>query len=579
MRRSKTARRGSDPSDQATERRTLRCAVYTRKSTEEGLDQAFNSLDAQREACAAYILSQAGEGWTLVSTAFDDGGYSGGNLDRPGLQKLLTDIDAGRIDVVVVYKIDRLTRSLADFAKIVERLDARGASFVSVTQAFNTTTSMGRLTLNVLLSFAQFEREVGAERVRDKIAASRRKGIWMGGSPALGYDVKDRKLVPNEAEAETVRWMFKRYLEVGSLTRLRAEIEARGIRTKSYVSGSGAQRGGKRWYVGPLQYLLRNRVYVGDAVHKGKAWPGEHAPIVERSIFDAVQTAFSQSRVDRQAAIRTSTGMLTGLVWDDAGNRMSPQLAHRDGNRSYGYYVSQALLQRRPSKGSLPRVAVARLDALTTRVLKLLDLGAETEARELGAASTTQLEGAPQGDERWRIEQYVHRVEVGLKAVRLFLQNTGDLDTSTIPIVLPGTTRSEDEDYLALTIPISLARWTAGKKVEAANPGWTRRADRLDLGLVRNLLLAHRCRRRIEAGETKSIEAAGKYVGLSRNSTRQLLRLAWLAPDLQEAILDGRQPLGFDVGKVLKLNIPADWRSQKQALGLAMPVIGKTLSA
>ena len=276
----------------------VRCAIYTRKSTEEGLDQAYNSLDAQREACAAYVMSQAGEGWTILPRQYDDGGFSGGNLERPALQALLSDIDKGLVDVVVVYKIDRLTRALTDFARLVERFDKRNVSFVSVTQAFSTTTSMGRLTLNVLLSFAQFERELTTERIRDKVAASRRKGIYMGGNPPLGYDPKDRKLVVNEQEAETVRFIFNRYLELQSVGKLRADLEARGIRSKHWVSGKGKNIGGGPWYVGSLTHFLRNRVYVGDAVHKGEAFPGEHEAILARDVFDQVQVQLDTNRVN-----------------------------------------------------------------------------------------------------------------------------------------------------------------------------------------------------------------------------------------------------------------------------------------
>src|SRR5258706_14850623 len=296
----------------------IRCAIYTRKSTEEGLEQVFNSLDAQREACQAYVLSQAGEGWVALRTLYDDGGFSGATLERPAVQRLLSDIDQGRVDVVVVYKIDRLTRSLADFAKIVERFDKRNTSFVSVTQAFNTTSSMGRLTLNILLSFAQFEREVTAERIRDKFGASRRKGIFMGGNPPLGYDAKDRKLVINPTESETVRFVFQRYLELGSVSRLRAELETKDIRTKSWLSTRGKHMGGGTWYIGPLRHILRNRVYVGDAMHKGTAHPGEHTAILSRDLFDAVQAKLDANRAShhRKKTIG-SDALLTGLVFDD----------------------------------------------------------------------------------------------------------------------------------------------------------------------------------------------------------------------------------------------------------------------
>ena len=270
------------PATNSTRRKgTVRCAIYTRKSSEEGLDQEFNSLQAQREACEAFITSQRHEGWVCLPKAYDDGGFSGATMDRPALQRLLADIAAARVDIVVVYKIDRLTRSLTDFAKIVEILDAKGASFVSVTQQFNTTTSMGRLTLNILLSFAQFEREVIGERIRDKIAASKKKGMWMGGVPPLGYRVHDRKLVIVDGEAEIVRTIFRRYAELGSVRLLKEELEARGIKSKSWTSASGRLIGGKAFSRGALYLMLQNRLYRGEVVHKRQSHPGEHTPIID----------------------------------------------------------------------------------------------------------------------------------------------------------------------------------------------------------------------------------------------------------------------------------------------------------
>ena len=271
-----------------SEPKIRRCAVYTRKSSEEGLEQEFNSLHAQREACEAFIKSQAGEGWRSVRTHYDDGGLSGATMERPALQRLMADIDKGLVDAVVVYKVDRLTRSLADFAKMVEVFDARGVSFVAVTQQFNTTTSMGRLTLNVLLSFAQFEREVTGERIRDKIAASKRKGIWMGGLVPLGYEVRDRQLVINEAEAATVRHIFTRYCELGSVRLLKEELDRNGVRSKIRVSKDGVESGGQAFSRGALYTLLRNPIYVGEIRHKGVCHPGQHAPIINRAMWDKV---------------------------------------------------------------------------------------------------------------------------------------------------------------------------------------------------------------------------------------------------------------------------------------------------
>src|SRR5580704_15416596 len=305
----------------------LRCAIYTRKSTEHGLEQEFNSLDAQRDACEAYIKSQASQGWRALSQNYDDPAYSGGNLDRPALKRLLADIEAHKIDVVVVYKIDRLTRSLADFAKLVEAFDARSISFVAVTQQFNTTTSMGRLTLNVLLSFAQFERELSSERVRDKIAASRRKGKWTGGTVPLGYDAKDKKLVVNKAEAETVRYIFKRYLELQSFGKLVEDLDARDIVTKRRDTKVRKFNGGIPFTYGPLAHFLKNRLYIGETGHKDKWFRGEHAAIVDRKTFEQVQHLLGSKSAGKAATRSASEALLLGKIYDDRGNRMSPSFS------------------------------------------------------------------------------------------------------------------------------------------------------------------------------------------------------------------------------------------------------------
>jgi DNA invertase Pin-like site-specific DNA recombinase len=325
-----------------------RCSIYTRKSTEEGLDMEFNSLDAQRESCEAYIASQKPEGWVLVPDRYDDGGFSGGTLERPALRRLLADIEDGRIDVVVVYKIDRLSRSLMDFAKLVEVFDRRGVTFVSVTQSFNTTTSMGRLTLNILLSFAQFEREVIGERIRDKFAASRARGMWMGGHPPLGYDVKDRKLVVNPAEAATVRMIFERFLKIGSATTLARTLAAESVTTKR----------GRPIDKGFLYKLINNRVYIGEAVHKGTAYPGEHTAIISRGLWERVHSILRDSPRWRAANTRAQTpALLKGLIFGADGRAMTPTHA-RKGRRLYRYYVAAGLL-----KGDVPPGVVRRVPA------------------------------------------------------------------------------------------------------------------------------------------------------------------------------------------------------------------------
>ena len=331
----------------------LRCAIYTRKSSEEGLEQSFNSLHAQRESCEAYILSQAGEGWTFIRNAYDDGGYSGGLIERPALKQLLADIGRGQVDVVVVYKVDRLTRSLADFAKIVELFDAKGVSFVSVTQAFNTTSSMGRLTLNVLLSFAQFEREVTGERIRDKFAASKAKGLRMGGHPPLGYDIVDGRLAVNPEEAPRVQTLFRRYLKLGSAK----AVEREGVTSKRWVNRSGVEAGGGAMSRSAIHYLLRNPAYVGVTRHKEKRYEGTHPAIIDQDLWQAVQAKLDETIGKRPGSeLRGEAAPLAGLVFDDRDNPMVAVHTKR-GSKRYRYYLSRAKLTGRGLAGSLHRIS------------------------------------------------------------------------------------------------------------------------------------------------------------------------------------------------------------------------------
>ena len=362
-------------------RRRLRCAVYTRKSSEEGLDMEFNSLDAQRESCEAYIASQRAEGWVCMRERYDDGGYSGGSLERPGLKALLEDVEAGLVDVIVVYKIDRLSRSLMDFAKLVEAFDRNNVTFVSVTQAFNTTTSMGRLTLNILLSFAQFEREVTGERIRDKFAASRAKGMWMGGFVPMGYDVVDRKLVINEAEAATVRHMFQRFVELGSATLLTRELVANGTFNKR----------GKPIDKGFLYKLLRNRLYLGEAVHKGTSYPGEHQAIITPELWDQVHAILQESPRQRAANTRTQTpALLKGLIFTDRGIAMTPTVTKK-GSRHYRYYTSMDAIRNRACEGrdSFVRLNAGMVETAVVQHIRSLLRTPEIAARAMEAARRT----------------------------------------------------------------------------------------------------------------------------------------------------------------------------------------------
>jgi site-specific DNA recombinase len=347
-----------------------RCAIYTRKSSEEGLEQEFNSLQAQSEACEDYIRSQRHEGWVSTRTRYDDGGFSGGNIDRPALQRLLADIRAGRIDIIVVYKVDRLTRSLADFARLVEIFDAQGVSFVSVTQQFNTTSSMGRLTLNVLLSFAQFEREVTGERIRDKIAASKKKGMWMGGNVPLGYDASDRTLVINAAEADIVRHLFALYREFGCVRPVKQETDRLGLRTKRSTTASGIERGGKSFSRGHLYNLLSNPVYSGQIAHKGQLYPGQHPALIDAETWKVARDQLAANARDhRRKAHATEPSLLAGLLVDARGKRLTPSHAVKKGRR-YRYYVSTALItEAGTDRAQGWRLAAQEIEDAVIRVL------------------------------------------------------------------------------------------------------------------------------------------------------------------------------------------------------------------
>jgi site-specific DNA recombinase len=509
----------------ASSTKPLRCAIYTRKSTDHGLELEFNSLDAQRDACEAYIKSQASQGWRALPQHYDDPAYSGGNLDRPALQQLLKDIDAGRIDVIVVYKIDRLTRSLADFAKLVEAFDAKSISFVAVTQQFNTTTSMGRLTLNVLLSFAQFERELSSERVRDKVAASRRKGKWMGGTVPLGYDAKDKKLVINKTEAETVRYIFTQYLELRSFGRLVEELDARGIVTKRQDTKVRKFNGGIPFTYGPLAHFLKNRVYIGETGHKDKWFPGEHAAVVDRKTFDGVQQLLASKPADRKARRTASGALLMGKLYDDRGNRMSPSFSSNSGVR-YRFYVSSALLRgRKAAAGSVGRVGAV-----------------EIESAVLSALATHQQQGfddAPLGIE------HIHRLVVARG--QLLIQLTGD----------------PDEDGPPQEIRIPWSGKAVGSATELESAGAPEQVH--NEALIQSIVRAHTWMRHLHDGKHESIEALAEANHLHPKVVRQALRLAFLSPDVTSAIIDGRQPSGLSLTQIPKL-LSLQWTEHRRLL-------------
>lgn len=491
-----------------TPRKLIRCAVYTRKSSEHNLDLEFNSLDAQREACEAYIKSQIHEGWILVPDRYDDGGISGGSLNRPDLQRLLADIRAGRVDTVVVYKVDRLTRSLTDFAKLVELFDANQVSFVSITQAFNTTTSMGRLTLNILLSFAQFEREVIGERVRDKVAASKRKGLWMGGNCPLGYTTQNKKLVIVPEEAETVRLIFRRYLALGSAGLLLEELRSREIRTKRREQAAGKLVGGACFGKGALIYLLKNLTYVGQIAHRGEIHPAEHEPIVERELFDAVQAKLQSNFRERKLKLKSSPYLLTGLLFDSVGNRMSPSHTLKKGVR-YQYYVSQGALQNR-EVGEVARASSRNLEAV---IMSFLHQNCSIRA----------------GEAREALRGLVQRIVIRTNSIDVELaprETSTEVSDETIRSVKipwqPKATRAEKGVAFMPTLPMDGDVKSREALLKAVGKALAWVKEMFDGG---------------------SITDIAKRDGRSERQIRLLLNLAFLPPGRVKAILDGSEPV------------------------------------
>ena len=547
-----------------------RCAIYTRKSSEEGLDQDFNSLEAQREACAAYILSQRHEGWRELPDRYDDGGISGGTMNRPGLARLLAYVEAGRIDVVVVYKVDRLTRALSDFAKIVEIFDAAGVSFVSVTQAFNTTSSMGRLTLNVLLSFAQFEREVTAERIRDKIAASKRKGMWMGGLPPLGYDVKDRALVINDGEAETVRMIFRRYLDLGCVRALKAELDASGVVSKRRANGSGGQPISR----GALHALLRNPVYAGETRHKGERHPGLHAAILDRATWDAVQRALDDNGGGARAgAPRPTMRPLVGLLFDAQGRAMKPTHASRSVRagqgasqgtvrKRYWYYASRpddgAPAMRMPAESIetfVTKTLTERLGDADRLAADLLQAGAKPSAIA-DALERAKAIAASAADRIERLVNLIHRIDLGDGIMTITIRATA--------LIRPMASE-------AVIQPIRIEAPLRTRQAGRAKPiviGMDRRERKPDADLIAMVADARRWAKELLSGAAVSVGEIERREEKRKGTVSRILPLAFLAPDLAEAILNGRQPETLTAGSLRRLpELPLDWAEQHQVLG------------
>ena len=521
----------------------LRCAIYTRKSSEEGLEQSFNSLDAQREACEAYIASQKSEGWRALPEHYDDGGYSGGNTNRPALQRLLADIAAGRVDVVVVYKVDRLSRALADFAKMVELFDAHGVSFVSVTQAFNTTSSMGRLTLNVLLSFAQFEREVTGERIRDKIAASKARGMWMGGLLPLGYEVNDRRLVVVPDEAETVRHIFVRYLELKSVGTLCDELREQGIHSKVRRFADGRITGGVPFSRGALFHLLRNRIYVGEIVHKQQSFPGEHDGIVDPDLFERVQKQLASNTVQRSER-QSTAAPLRGLIFDAAGHRMSPSHGYGRFGAKYRYYVSSGDKRSQDSSsGYVSRVSAALVEELV--------LDRFRGVLNQPAASWPEL------------LPLLRKVEVSRRSLVLQIARRAGWSPLNADVA---ETKVEVVGDHVLRLEFAACMEPRKGKTTLAPAARVQRAY-FDRHLIAALKRAHR-----ELARHGIAPAAGKSDlnearGLPDPYLRRIASLAFLAPDIQRAIVTGKQPPWLTLKQLTDSELPSNWDEQRSRLG------------
>jgi DNA invertase Pin-like site-specific DNA recombinase len=542
------------------------CAIYTRKSSEEGLEQSFNSLQAQREACEAYVLSQKHEGWQVLPALYDDGGFSGGNIERPGLKRLLADIASGKVSTVVVYKVDRLTRSLTDFAKIVEAFDAKGVSFVSVTQQFNTTTSMGRLTLNVLLSFAQFEREVTGERIRDKVAASKKKGMWMGGNVPLGYDLKDRNLLINPKEAELVRLIFREYVRLGSVFELYEWLRDRGIRSKSRTATTGRKLGGAILSRGTLYHLLSNPLYIGKTAHKGKLYPGQHEAIIDATLWQQAADRLKGNRVRRKVSRNSSSErLLVGKLFTSEGGRYTPTHAAKKDKRYYYYTLSK---DSSPPSGPrrLPAVETEHIVLILIRsllgnALKLAASVPDLSVRETkllvsaGKHASVQLADEITSKGAEFIKAVVSRIEISedcirIQLARLALQNSllGRLSED-----------SAHESYIALECPLEIRRRGGEVRLVLAAQEFER--DLQIPTLIRAVARARHWSDLIASGEVSTVRELAQRSGLDRHSVAQKLQCAALSPRFIEQMLSGTLPLELTIAQ-MSLSSQLDWISQ-----------------
>ena len=565
----------------------LRCAIYTRKSTEEGLEQEFNSLDAQREACAAFITSQVGQGWKELPKLYDDGGISGGTMDRPALLELLVDIKARKVDVVVVYKIDRLTRSLMDFVKIVEVFDTHKVSFVSVTQQFNTLSSMGRLTLNVLLSFAQFEREVTAERIRDKFAASKAKGMWMGGPTPIGYVVKEKKLIIDPNGAETVRQIYEQYAVLGSVRKLKEHLDHIGLVTKHRSRKDGTPTGGKSFGRGHLQWILTNPIYAGLMTHKGNISQGQHEAIIARDMWDATQLLMSKKAPRERKDYNsdpipninktTSSALLSGILFDETGDRVTPSHANKAGVR-YRYYVSMRLLHEGKKDSSGWRLPAKLLEDVVLKELGLLLGDQQRLLAKLNIADMTipQLEKISAKSNLLKVEltsdnatkarailhQIVDRITIAPRLLIITLNRRKVADLLDVQV----SNNDLDENTCVLSVPLALKR--QGNEAKLIIGEQVNEPILVDEALINTISNAHRWMQQLQSGAASTVIEIAKAEALDDGEISRVLPLAFLAPDIVESIFDGRQPLNLTARDLKRLKpLPTSWAKQRQALG------------
>jgi site-specific DNA recombinase len=554
----------------------IRCAIYTRKSSEEGLEQSFNSLTAQREACRAFILSQKHEGWTVLKDVYDDGGISGGTMNRPALKQLLSDIQEGKVNTVVVYKVDRLTRSLTDFAKIIEIFDSNSVSFVSVTQQFNTTSSMGRLTLNVLLSFAQFEREITGERIRDKIAASKKKGIWMGGMVPLGYDCVNRELVVRESEADTVREIFRQYVRLGCITKLKQHLEQSQTRSKIRTSNAGRTYGGATYSRGALHHLLCNRIYLGEIVHRGEHFPGQHEAIISRQLWDQVASRLRQNnRAHRSAGLTSSSSPLSGLLFDSSGVRFTPTQSRKSGKR-YGYYTSQTVIQQNGAKPPIAHFPAPELENFVAmQIFGLLRspnrFVCEIEDGKIGDSITKQIaqlaKGWPQL-ERTTLNQFIRsvvsRVTIGQSKVWVEISKAKLFD-----YLHHGPMRRDiavafcAKPTLQLVGDFEIAR--RGGEIHIVVPNDDSGCVSPVPSIVKAIARSRDWYDRIVSGEFATMAQLAQRIRLTKRYVRKILQFARLSPKVTEALLAGKHSPSLTLKTIMR-DIPIRWLEQERAI-------------